>query len=190
MDKGIDSSPASDLQQLSRCCSGRHNASQVLYPVLFFPWQCSYALKKELGTGGIAPSFSVGLLPTVVQNADFWLWQLKCDFAAFTARSLLSSAGAAAGAGGGCGTAELRGPSPPHLCTPLGNTRSLSFHQLLFQYPCKRKKIFLCPLIKQRPVPPNSICCVHTGRKTQSHLPCAPHAPVEACEGLTVRQVR
>lgn len=67
-----------------------------------------------------------------VQNAGFWLWQLKCDFAAFTARSLLSRAGAAAGAGGGCGTAELRGPSPPHLCTCATRDHLLSVFPLTF----------------------------------------------------------
>ena len=35
MNKWISSSPVSDLQQLSRCCSGGHNESWVLFHVIF-----------------------------------------------------------------------------------------------------------------------------------------------------------
>lgn len=40
----INSSPVSDLQQLSRCCSGRHNESWGLFHVIFLSlavWLCS-----------------------------------------------------------------------------------------------------------------------------------------------------
>lgn len=119
MNNLINLSLISDLQLQSRCCSGGYNKSWITSCVISFLGSSAVLWKMKGWWGGWSCClFLSRSAPRIWTQTS----QLKSKITAFTRRSLSSAELELSGGG----SAKLGESSPPCLCTPLGNTFSLS----------------------------------------------------------------